>query len=268
MIKPFSSLVKAAMFSALLAAGYARAEEGTCLPFGETVTTPTEVKTLQTGAKLYFNYCSSCHSLKYMRYSRLAQDLEITEAQMLKSFSFTGAVAGDFVVNNMPAGGRGHPPGSLEWFGQTPPDLSLTARSRGTDWIYNYLMSFYPDPSRPVGWNNLTFPNASMPNPLWELQGIQSHLAKPAGHESGHEAGAEAGHGGACSPAALKLETPGKMSPAEYENNIRALTSFLEYVGEPAIKVRESIGIWVLFYLCILTFLLYLLKSEYWKDVH
>ena len=132
------------------------------------------------------------------------------------------------------------------------------------DWIYNYLKGFYPDPSRPVGWNNLTFPNAAMPNPLWELQGTQAHV-EPAHTEKAAE---HAGHDPACSPAALKLVKTGLRTPQQYDADISALTSFLEYAGEPAIIKREAYGVWVLFYLCLLTFLLWLLKNEYWKDVH
>lgn len=236
-----------------------------CLPFGEAQTSPTDVPTLQRGAKLYFNYCSACHSIQYMRYSRIARDLNLTEAQVMQNFAYTEAKFGDYITNNMPKGGRGAIPGGTEWFGAAPPDLSVTARSRGVDWVYNYLKGFYPDPTRPIGWNNLTFPNASMPNPLWELQGLQEHVVL----EAKAEGAAPGEHGdAACSPAALSLKTPGTRSAQQYDEDIQALTSFLEYVGEPAITQRESMGVWVLLYLAGLTFLLWLLKNEFWKDVH
>lgn len=257
MIKQFITVALLAL--GLSTSGMTQAAGAACLPFGEAQTTPTNVDTLRSGARLYFNYCAACHSLQYMRYSRLAQDLKLTEDQVLQNFGFDGAKSADFVKNNMPPGGRNHPVGATEWFGQVPPDLSLTARARGIDWIYNYLMTFYPDPSRPVGWNNLTFPNASMPNPLWELQGVQNKVAhdpaKPGEHAS-------------CSPSDLKLASTGSMDPLQYDKAINDLTSFLQYVGEPAIIARESIGVWVILYLCLLTFLLWLLKHEYWKDVH
>jgi ubiquinol-cytochrome c reductase cytochrome c1 subunit len=242
------------------------AEDSVCLPYGEAQTNPTDVPTLQHGAKLYFNYCSSCHSIQYMRYSRLSQDLKLTEDQVMKNFAYTDAKFGEYVTNNMPKGGRGNAPGSADWFGQTPPDLSLTARSRGTDWVYNYLMSFYPDPSKAVGWNNVTYPNAAMPNPLWELQGLQA-MAPHTEHKAADQP-AQAGHDSACSPKMLTLKTPGLRNPQQYNEDIQALTSFLEYVGEPAITQRESYGVWVLLYLAGLTFLLWLLKNEFWKDVH
>ena len=268
MIK-FAQILSKTLLVLLAATGIlaspAHAAGAVCLPFGEAQTSPTDVPTLQRGAKLYFNYCSSCHSIQYMRYSRIAQDLNLTEAQVMSSLAFTEAKFGDYVTNNMPKGGRGSAPGGTEWFGAPPPDLSLTARSRGVDWIYNYLMGFYPDPSRPIGWNNLTFPNASMPNPLWELQGLQEHVvheAKPNATAGGHATDT------ACSPAALVLKTPGTRTAQQYDADIQALTSFIEYVGEPAIIQRESMGVWVLLYLAGLTFLLWLLKNEFWKDVH
>jgi ubiquinol-cytochrome c reductase cytochrome c1 subunit len=238
-----------------------------CLPFGEAQTNPTDVNTLRRGAQLYFNYCAACHSLQFMRYSRLGQDLQLTEAQVMQNFAYTDAKFGDYITNNMPKGGRGNTPGGTEWFGQAAPDLSLTARSRGIDWIYNYLKGFYPDPSRPVGWNNLTFPNASMPNPLWELQGIQKHVV--AAHGDGKaQAKADAHHDASCSPNSFTAATGGTRTAEEYDQDMGALTSFLQYVGEPAIIQRESIGVWVILYLCLLTFLLWLMKNEFWKDVH
>jgi ubiquinol-cytochrome c reductase cytochrome c1 subunit len=262
----FAKIALRALSAVLLLAGTALAADEVCLPFGEAQTNPTDVPTLQRGAKLYFNYCSACHSLQYMRYSRLAQDLKLTEAQVMTNFGYTDAKVGDYITNNMGTGGRGKPAGGTEWFGQAPPDLSLTARSRGTDWIYNYLKGFYPDPTRPVGWNNLTFPNASMPNPLWELQGTQEYVVHKAA--AGAQP-ADAGHGSAdCSPASFKPVSAGSRTAQQYDEDMQALTSFLEYAGEPAIIQREALGVWVLIYLCVLTFLLWLLKNEFWKDVH
>ena len=242
----------------------ANAAGAVCLPFGGDVqANATDVPTLRRGAKLYFNYCSSCHSLQYMRYGRLAQDLQLSEEDLMNNLVFTDAKAGDFVTISMPKGGRGNPPGSQEWFGVTPPDLSLTARSRGVDWIYNYLNAYYPDPSRPIGWNNLTFPNSSMPNPLWELQGIQEHVV-PA-----HVGDAKAGDAHAdCSPTAFKKTADGTRTPEQFDADTRDITTFLEYVGEPAIIKRETYGMWAILYLSLLTMLFWLLKNEYWKDIH
>ncbi|HET7301451.1 MAG TPA: cytochrome c1, partial [Oleiagrimonas sp.] len=126
-----------------------------------------DVASLQRGARTFFNYCAGCHSLKYERYSRIAQDLGLSEDEVMQNLDFTGAKFGDPVISAMPAAD------ATKWFGKAPPDLSLEVEARGADWVYSYLNSFYLDPSRPVGWNNTVFPNASMPNVLWELQGLQ-----------------------------------------------------------------------------------------------
>lgn len=206
---------------------------------------------LQRGAKLFMNYCSGCHSLKYLRYSRMASDLGLSEEEVMAHLNFTGAKIGDHIEAAMPKDG------ATQWFGKAPPDLSLIARVRGTDWLYTYQKSFYPDQSRPLGWNNKLFPNVSMPNPLWELQGLQQP-----------EYGEPEAPGMDKPVVALKLAAPGKLSPAEFDQSVRDITNFLEYAGEPAILKRQSMGVWVVLFLAFLTFLAYLLKKEYWKDVH
>jgi ubiquinol-cytochrome c reductase cytochrome c1 subunit len=238
----------AAVFGGFLVAGGAVAEEGEGL-------TPANVRvestaSVQRGARLYFNYCSGCHSIKYMSYSRLAEDMHLSADEVLSSFAFTGAKIGDQVVSNMPESN------AQQWFGKTPPDLSLESRAKGQDWIYNYLKSFYLDPTRPTGWNNTVFPNVSMPNVLWELQGVQR--AQVAAAKPGEDAHVEK----------LNLVSKGKLSAAEYDEAARDLTTFLQYVGEPAALKRESMGVWVVLYLAAFTFLAWLLKHEYWKDVH
>ena len=237
-----------AMFTTLFAAGFASAEEGEAMPSAQT--NVSNIISLQRGARTYFNYCSGCHSVKYMSYSRLAEDLQLSEAEVLKSFAFTGARIGDQIVSNMPA------ENSQQWFGKTPPDLSLETRAKGPDWVYNYLRSFYLDPSSTVGWNNTVFPNASMPNPLWELQGVQTAHMAPA--KAGEDAHVEK----------LVLTKAGKLSASEFDETARDLTAFLQYVGEPAVLQRESIGVWVILFLVGFTFLAWLLKHEFWKDVH
>jgi ubiquinol-cytochrome c reductase cytochrome c1 subunit len=240
--------VAAAMFGACLIAGSAFAEEVEGLAPANVRVESTA--SLQRGARLYFNYCSGCHSIKYMSYSRLAEDMHLSPDEVLASFAFTGAKIGDQVISNMPAA---H---AEEWFGKAPPDLSLESRAKGQDWIYNYLKSFYIDPTRPTGWNNTVFPNASMPNVLWELQGVQH--ARFAAAKPGEEARVEK----------LDLVSKGKFSAAQFDEAARDLTTFLQYVGEPAALKRESMGAWVILYLAAFTFLAWLLKHEYWKDVH
>lgn len=205
---------------------------------------------LQRGAQLYMNYCSGCHSLKYLRYSRMAEDLGLTEDEVMNNLNFTGAKFGEQVQVNMTA------EHASQWFGKMPPDLSVIARVRGSDWIYTYLNEFYLDETRPLGWNNKLFPNASMPNPLWELQGLQhaeyGELDKATGERPVH---------------ALKVTQPGKLDAEGFKTATRDITTFLEYAGEPAALKRQSLGVWVILFLALFTFIAYLLKTEYWRDV-
>lgn len=239
------------MTGALLAVSGAWANEGEMPSSGANI---FDTASLQRGAKLYFNYCVGCHSLKFMRYSRIGEDLKLSEEEVMKNFNFTGAKYGEPVISSMPA------KDAETWFGKAPPDLSLEARAKGPDWIYNYLKSFYVDPSRPVGWNNTVFPNASMPNVLSELQGTQKlEVSSAKEHASGaHEAAHEK----------LVQELPGKLNAEQFDEAVRDLTAFLQYVGEPAALNRQHMGLWVLLYLAVFTGLAWLLKKEYWKDVH
>lgn len=211
------------------------------------------IQMLQRGARTYVNYCGGCHSAQYLRYRRIKEDLELTEAQVQQNFIFSSAKIGEAMRIAMSADDQ------RDWFGAPAPDLSLISRSRGTDWLYTYLRSFYVDPNRPLGWNNNIFAQVSMPNPLWELQGIQEPIHETVVDERGESRQIVTG---------LKLTQPGSQSPAEFDDTIRDLVTFLEYMGEPAKMKRESVGIWVLVYLVLFTFLAYLLKLEYWRDVH
>ena len=206
---------------------------------------------LQRGASLYMNYCSGCHSLKYLRYSRMAEDLGLSEEEVMQNLNFTGAKFGEQIqVSLSEADGN-------KWFGKMPPDLSLISRVRGSDWIYTYLKSFYLDESRPLGWNNKLFPNASMPNPLWQMQGLQhAEYGEPD-----KATGERPVHG-------LKVTTPGTQTAEQFDQSVRDITTFLEYAGEPAALKREKLGVWVVLFLAFFTLMAYLLKHEYWKDVH
>lgn len=224
------------------------AEEGPEMP--PAGTNVHDTASLQRGAKLFFNYCVGCHSLKYVRYSRIAEDLGLSEQDVMDNLNFTGAKFGETVVSHMPEDS------AKEWFGKAPPDLSLEVRAKGQDWVFNYLNSFYLDPTRPVGWNNTVFANASMPNPLWELQGVQVAIkGKP---DAQGEAEVEK----------LELAQPGRLTPEQFKGATRDLTAFLEYAAEPAALQRQSMGVWVILFLAGFTFLAYMLKHEYWKDVH
>ena len=228
-------------FSALAAAGGPVQHAGTDLG---------DKASLQRGAQLFMNYCSSCHSLKYLRYSRMAEDLGLTEEEVMENLNFTGAAFGEQILTAMPAEAAG------QWFGTAPPDLSLTSRVRGPDWIFSYLKSFHIDDSRPLGWNNTVFPNASMPNVLWELQGIQQPVYGGQDEATGEPL-----------IDRLELSTPGSMDAVEFDQAARDITAFLEYAGEPIALKREALGIWVMLFLAFFTFLAWLLKNEYWKDV-
>lgn len=201
---------------------------------------------LQRGAKLFMNYCSGCHSLKYVRYKRFVTDLDIPPEIVKENLMFGDASLHDRI-------GLGLPERSSEWFGKAPPDLSLVARSRGPSWIYSFLRTFYLDASRPTGVNNLVMENTAMPFVLAPLQGYQKRIDSEHGN----------GHG-----PPLKLVKKGRMSPREYEQAVSDITNFLVYVGEPAKMVRYGLGIKVVAFLLFFTLIAWLLKREFWRDVH
>ncbi|MEE9447914.1 MAG: cytochrome c1, partial [Arenicellales bacterium] len=194
---------------------------------------------MQRGAGYFMNYCAGCHSLKFMRVNRLAKDLGIPEEIAKQELLSGDAKIGDPITHNMPKDK------AVQWFGIAPPDLSLTSRLRGDDWIYNYLISFYKDDSAPSGWNNTVFENAAMPHVLAGLQGVQE-----LDHET-HE---------------LKLVSRGSVE--NYDQVAHDITAFLSYVGEPIKAKRQQYGMFVMLFLFILFALSYALKKEYWRDVH
>jgi ubiquinol-cytochrome c reductase cytochrome c1 subunit len=237
-----------AVLAGLLCFGVAAASESEGL---ESINVHVSDKaSVQRGAGLFMNYCSGCHSLKYLRYSRFAEDYGIDEKDVMKNLVFTGAKFGEPMLSHMPEAN------ATEWFGKAPPDLSLEARAKGADWIYAYLKSFYLDPGSTVGWNNTVFPNASMPNALWELQGLQVAVRAPA--EDGEEEHIEK----------FEIVQPGRMDAAEFSQAARDIATFLTYAAEPAALKREATGLWVVLYLAFFTLLAFFLKKEYWKDVH
>jgi ubiquinol-cytochrome c reductase cytochrome c1 subunit len=210
---------------------------------------PTDIVSLQSGARTYVNYCLGCHGVQYMRYSGL-KELGLSEAQIRDNLMFTADKVGE------PIKGLFNAKEAKVWFGVNPPDLSVIARSRGADWLYTYLRTFYRDPKSASGWNNAVFPNVGMPHVLWTLQG-QRGLELVAHKEGGHEM------------VEYKWTeiSKGSMSDAEYDATVRDLVNFLVYVSEPAAVSRKAIGILVLFVLGVVFIFTYLLKKEYWKDV-
>lgn len=248
-LRQLSTRLLPALFAAgLLLAGPALAEEGESFPHAGTDI--TDKASLQRGAQLFMNNCSGCHSLKYLRYQRMGEDLGLTEDEVQNNLNLHGGKIGDHIESSMTEDmGK-------QAFGKMPPDLSLVARVRGPDWIAAYLKSFYLDESRPVGWNNTVFPNASMPNPLWQMQGLQQ--AQYGKAEAGGDRPVEK----------LVLATPGAQTPEQFDRTVRDITAFLEYAGEPAALQRQEIGVWAVLFLAFFTFLAWLLKKEYWRDVH
>ena len=213
----------------------------------------TNIPALQRGAKYFVNYCYGCHSIKYLRYSRLMKDLELSEDQVNENLIFSGAKVNTMMTTAMRS------VDSERFFGTPPPDLSLVARARGVDWVYTYLRSFYPDDSRPSGWNNTRFKDVSMPNPLWELQGTRVPLYETHIDARGDKVMIHVG---------WDQVSKGLKTELELDQIVQDLTVFLEYASEPAKIKRKSIGVWVMLYLAFFTFLAYLLKVNYWRDVH
>ena len=208
---------------------------------------------LQRGATIFINYCMGCHSASYMRYSRLANDLHITEEILIENLMFGTDKPGETLTTSMTSDD------AAQFFSIAPPDLSVTARARGADWLYTYFMSFYRDDSRPAGVNNLVLSGVSMPHVLWEKQGWQ----RPVMVEEENPDGSTT-----MVISHLELETPGELDEEEYSNYVTDLVNFMVYLGEPVKLKRFAIGSWVIVYLLILLLVFYILKKEYWRDVH
>ena len=208
---------------------------------------------LQRGAKYFVNYCLSCHSARYSRYNRVGKDLGLSEDQVRDNLIFTRQKVGELMIVTFDKDD------ALEWFGSVPPDLTLVARSRGVDWLYTYLKSFYLDDSRPFGVNNALFKNVSMPHVLWDLQGWQKPVYQTVASVNGAEKQVITG---------MELSQPGLLSPQEYDRMVRDIVTFMAYLSEPIATKRRSLGIWVLLFLLALLAISYGLKREYWKDIH
>jgi ubiquinol-cytochrome c reductase cytochrome c1 subunit len=208
---------------------------------------------LQRGAQLFNNYCLSCHSVKYMRYKRVMDDLEIPEEIMKKNLMFTSDKLEDLMIVAMPNDD------AKRWFGKVPPDLSLSVRQRGEAWVYTYLVSFYQEEGSPTGVNNLVLKNASMPHVLAPLQGLQKAV-----FEEKPDADGQVRH----VFKRFELINKGEMTTEEYERAAKDLVNYMGYLAEPIRTERQSVGIWVMLFLAVLGIFTYLLKLEYWKDVH
>ena len=216
----------------------------------------TDVAALQNGAKIYMNYCLGCHGISQVRYNKL-RDIGLTEEQIKSNLILTQAKFGDPILSTIPL------KDSKEWFGKTPPDLSLTARSRssregsGADWIYTYLRGYYLDPSRPTGWNNTVYPAVGMPHVLWELQGQnRAEFKKVSSHGQDSEVFSR-----------FVNEKPGSLNTAEYDNLVADLTAFLAWVADPVAQTRKQVGVWVLIFLALFMVFAWRLNAAFWRDV-
>ena len=200
---------------------------------------------LQRGAQIFFNNCSGCHTLQYHRYSKFVNDLSISEAMVKSNLILTTQKTGEPTKLGSTITNSINRDSIKEAFGVVPPDLTLTARSRGPEWIYTFLTSFYEDNSRPMGVNNILYPNVNMPHVLWYKEGLKTY-------DQNNQ---------------LILKVDGQLSQKEYEQEITDLVNFLTYVSEPAQLERYSIGFWVMIFLVFFAFITYLLKIEYWRDI-
>jgi ubiquinol-cytochrome c reductase cytochrome c1 subunit len=231
---------------------------------------------IQRGAKYFANYCMGCHSAKYVRY-QLMKNVGLDEDQIKNNLIFSDRKIGDLMTIAMPT------TDAAKWFGAPAPDLTLETRLRGgPDWVYSYLKGFYNDPSRPMGVNNTIFPNVGMPNILWELEGIKEPVYRYEVHHEGHVVGTfdneaeaaamvkEKGEGYTLEKVVDHLVSvaPGTLSPAQFDQVARDLSTYLTYIAEPIKLERQRMGVWVVLFLVVFTVLAYLMKKEWWKDVH
>jgi len=207
---------------------------------------------LQRGAANFVNYCSGCHSLKYVRWSRLGSDLNIADAVLREKLLPADAKATDYIVSTFPKAD------AENWFGKQPPDLSLVVPLRGADWVYRFLKGFYVDKSKPTGTNNLAFDGAAMPAVLSDLEGVKAAVF--ADHAGAGEMGKVVER--------FEILAAGRMPPAEFDGFVRDTVNFLDYASDPSQVQRRAIGIWVVLFLLVFTAFAWMLKKEYWKDVH
>ncbi len=206
------------------------------------------IASLQRGSRNFMNYCSGCHSAQYVRFNSIARDLELSEDQVVENLMFNADKTFETIQATMPA------QDATRWFGTAPPDLSLMARARGTDYVYNFLKGFYLDPDSPTGVDNRILAGTSMPNVLWEPQGLQTAVF----HQD--ENGAQVFEH-------FEQATPGTMSGDDYDTFVRDTVNFMEYISEPVRSTRRVIGVWVLMYLTLFWIIASMLKKQIWKDV-
>lgn len=235
--------------------GTAQAAGGS-FPIEKAPNRTNDIAALQNGAKIFVNYCLSCHSAAFMRFNRL-RDIGLTDRQIAENLTFTTDKIGDTMKAAI------DPKQAKDWFGANPPDLSVIARSRaghgysGADYLYTFLRTYYRDETKPTGWNNLVFPNVGMPNPLWQWQGEQRPVMQKV-DSHGHETDVFKG---------WEQVKPGAMSKAEFDQNVGDLVAYLQWMGEPAQNSRVRLGVWVMLFLAAFTLVAWRLNVAFWKDV-
>jgi len=262
------AVLLAALFVA--ASGAALASGGPDIRMEPAPINRLDLASQQRGARIFVNYCLNCHTAKYMRYNRLT-DLGLTEAQIRDNLMFATDKIGETMTIAM------RPADAKAWFGVAPPDLTVEARVRGADWLYNYFLGFYRDEGTPSGWNNVVFPNVAMPHVLAEMGGMNRLVTTEfKDHEQAQAAALAAigisvlapGKNHTYTVQTLATDSPGTLAPVEYQRMVADLVNFLDYMGEPAKNKRISLGLIVLLYLGVLFVFAYWLKREYWKEVH
>lgn len=226
----------------------------------------------QRGAKYFVNYCMGCHSMKFMRYERFSDDLGIPHEITQQNLNFSGSNIGNLMEI------AADKQAQKKWFGAAPPDLTLVARLHKPEWLYTYLRTFYEDPSRPYGVNNLVFPSVGMPHVMLELQGMQKCAPGPLYDVHGNVErdtltnepilfNKETGE--ALNPCgSFTITKKGSMEPAQFDQAVADLVNFLAYAGEPTALKRERMGVYALFFIALFFVMAWLLNREYWKDIH
>jgi ubiquinol-cytochrome c reductase cytochrome c1 subunit len=220
----------------------------------------TDLPSLQHGAKLFVNHCLNCHSAAYMRFNRM-RDIGLTDAEIKEYLMFTTDKVGDTMQTWL------DPKQAKEWFGAVPPDLTLVARSRadiakgsGADYLYTYLRSYYRDPTKATGWNNLAFPDVGMPNVLWQLQGQREakFIEQKDAHDPTKTAHVFAG---------FTQTAPGTMTPAQFDESVADLVAFMQWMAEPNQGLRVRLGVWVLLFMALFTVVVWRMNAAFWKDI-
>jgi ubiquinol-cytochrome c reductase cytochrome c1 subunit len=213
---------------------------------------PDNVSSLQRGARNFMNYCSGCHSAQYVRFNTIGKSLGLSEEQLVDNLMFNADKTFETIKSSMP------PADAARWYGKAPPDMSLMARAKGTDYVYNFLKGFYVSPESPTVVDNLVLAGTSMPNVLWELQGFQAANFEHHENEDGSVTTTFEG---------FEQLSPGSMDAEDYDDFVRDTVNFLAYIAEPIRSDRRKLGVWVIMFLIFFFILSVQLKKQIWKDV-